>query len=143
MQKLKITQIYTTDKDRTTGAPLIGKNGRPYTRMSIKAEEYGDAYISGFKGKQNEGWKVGDIVEAIVEKNVKGDKEYLNFSLPKIQDTNIADIAHIKNLITGLGLRMSVIEDKLGIKSVSDYKNIDVSGIDYPDEQINAEDIPF
>ncbi len=55
------------------------KAGKPYTSMSLKANEYGDKYISGFGGKENAHWKAGDSIEVDVEQ--KG--EYLNFSMPK------------------------------------------------------------
>lgn len=71
---------YTTKKD---GTPLISaKNGRPYTSIRVKANEYGDRWISGFDSKETAGWKAGDTVEANVEE--KG--EYLNLSVPKSND---------------------------------------------------------
>jgi hypothetical protein len=55
------------------------KAGKPYTSLSLKANEYGDRYISGFGSKENADWKEGDTVEVDIE--TKGD--YLNFATPK------------------------------------------------------------
>ena len=76
--QLTLTQVnrITTNKD---GTPLMGKNGRPYTRLLIRCNEYGDKSISGFDGKETANWAVGDTVEATVEPR----GEYLNFSVPK------------------------------------------------------------
>jgi hypothetical protein len=53
--------------------------GRPFTSRAIKTEEHGDKWLSGFAGKDNASWKVGDTVEIEVEQ--KG--EFTNFSVPK------------------------------------------------------------
>lgn len=55
------------------------KTGKPYVSLSVKCNEYGDKYLSGFGSEDNQDWKVGDTVE--VEVATKGD--YLNFSTPK------------------------------------------------------------
>lgn len=59
--------------------PKTSQAGKPYTSLSIKCNEYGDKYLSGFDGKETASWKVGDTVEADVEE--KG--QYLNFKVPK------------------------------------------------------------
>ncbi len=84
-KKITLTQVarYTTKKD---GSPLMGKNGKPYTSVRIKAQEYGDQWLSGFGNAENAKWQGNEQVELIVEK--KG--EYLNFSMPKKED-KIAD----------------------------------------------------
>lgn len=81
MQKVTITKIYTTDKDKQ-GNPLKSKKGYPYTRMSIKCAEHGDNWISGFKNKDNENWKEGDTVEIVITEN----GEYLNFEVPEVKE---------------------------------------------------------
>lgn len=144
MQKVTLTKIYTTDKDKA-GNPLMSKTGKPYTRMSIKTEEYGDKYISGFKNKANESWKEGDTVEVIIEE--KG--EYLNFSMPKEEDKQAEIFAKLHYKVTSVELRLGIIEEHLGIKSSEDYKDIPAAQarkddpVDYPEEPLDMEDIPF
>lgn len=69
--QLKLTFVKRTPK--TSAA------GKSYTSLSIKTNEYGDKWLSGFDGKETSSWKEGDTVEATVEE--KG--QYLNFSVPK------------------------------------------------------------
>ena len=80
--KATITRVYISDKDKN-GVPFVAKaTGRPYSKMSIKCVEQGDKWLSGFKGKENENWKEGDVVDIIVKQN----GEYLNFDVPKAED---------------------------------------------------------
>lgn len=70
--KLTLTKVYRSDKDKE-GKPLVGKFG-PYTKLAVKANEFGEKWLSGFSKPWNEKWNEGDVVEAEVEE--KG--EYLN-----------------------------------------------------------------
>ena len=79
MEKVKITKIYRNEKDKN-GNILKTKDGRPYERVALKTEEYGDKYVSGFGNKANSVWKVGDTVEVEISKN----GEYINFEMPKV-----------------------------------------------------------
>ena len=82
MEKITLTRVtpLTTDK---AGQPLMGKNGKPYTRLLLNCNEYGDKALSGFQNAINASWQVGQQVDVIVEKvNVKG-VEYLNFKMPE------------------------------------------------------------
>jgi hypothetical protein len=89
--KLTLTYVgrFTQKKD---GTPLVTTAGRPYTSLRLKANEYGDKYISGFDNPQIAGWKIGDVVEADVE--TKG--EYLNFSVPKPKQVSAPDINRVE-----------------------------------------------
>jgi len=85
MQELTITKIYRSTKDKL-GNELKTKDGRPYERVAIKTQEYGDKYISGFSGDFNRNWQIGDKVKVLVEQ--KG--EYLNFS--KITENDLLEL---------------------------------------------------
>lgn len=85
MESIKLTRIFRSDKDKA-GNPLTTQDGRPYQRIGIKCEKYGDKWISGFGNKLNQYWKEGDEVEVKVEKVNKDGKEYLNFSMPSVWD---------------------------------------------------------
>lgn len=71
---MQVTITALKDTERTSQ-----RTGKPFTSRGIKCNEYGDKWLSGFAGKDNESWKVGDTVEIEVE--TKG--EYLNFKTPK------------------------------------------------------------
>ena len=74
---VKLTKVYRSDKDKN-GNALKTKDGRPYTRVSIKTQEHGEKWLSGFENFNNQKWREGDHVDLEVEKN----GEYLNFSTP-------------------------------------------------------------
>ena len=77
MQKLTITKVFKSDKDKN-GNLLKTKDGRAYQKLAIKTKEYGDRWISGFLSFWNQDWKEGMIVGASVEPN--GD--FLNLKKP-------------------------------------------------------------
>jgi hypothetical protein len=82
MQKITITRVYVSDKDKN-GVPFVGKTtGKPYKKLALKAVEYSDKWLSGFQNKDNENWKEGDVVDVIIKQN----GEYLNFETPKAED---------------------------------------------------------
>lgn len=136
-ETVTLTRVYTSDKKKD-GTPLISKKGKPYTKLSIQTSEYGAAWLSGFQNKSNSGWKEGDKVEIIVEK--KG--EYLNFSMPDMKNAGFAEGEKILNKLTEMSLLQLQIAEKVGINI---YKRAEETptAIPYPDDDIDADDIPF
>lgn len=97
----------TTKKD---GSPLITKDGRPYAMLSIKTEQHGDKWLSGFEGTISKNWKVGDSPEF----NVVPNGEYLNFEVPKPEDALKADIEDLKKRVCKLeAAQPSIVPDNL------------------------------
>lgn len=165
MQQITITKIFTKE--------AVSKTGKPYTSMSIKANEYGEKWISGFKGKENANWKEGDKVEVIIDKKQGTDKngnptEYLNYSVPKAEDKTKEDLMKISLQLSHIKLVLAQIAGAVGIDTpfgsegvASGASNVPqahraygvgtstqpakVGGtdIDYPEDDINPEDIPF
>lgn len=79
MQKIKITKISQTDKDKE-GNQLTNKFG-PYFRIGLQTEQHGTKWLSGFS-KNKLDWAVGQEVDIEVTEN----GQYLNFSIPKKND---------------------------------------------------------
>ncbi len=75
--ELTITKIYRSDKDKN-GNPLKNKNGNPYERVSIKAVQTGDKWISGFGNEGNKKWTEGMTINIEVEEK----NGFLNFKNP-------------------------------------------------------------
>jgi len=100
---MKLTLTYVNREQKTS------KAGKPYTSLSIKAQEYGDRFINGFGNQDNANWAVGQSVEVnVVEKPYNG-KNYLNFEMPKIAD-KVNDLAKEFNSI---GLKLGVLNTKI------------------------------
>ena len=134
MQKLTITRIFTTDKDKN-GNPLISKNNKPYTRMSIQTKEHGEKWLSGFKNQTSGAWQVGQEVEVIVKEN----GQYLNFETPKMEDKVDMNMEKVLNNLTRIHLLVNAIYEHVVPQKIK----VDSTGIEYPEEEINPEDIPF
>lgn len=79
-ETLTFVKRTTTDK---AGKTLTGKNGKPYTRLSIKTKEHGEQWLSGFDSKDTAQWSEGQQVEIEVTEVEKDGKKYLNFVTPK------------------------------------------------------------
>lgn len=111
---MQVTLTKIVDKTKTSQ-----RTGKDFVSRSIKTNEHGDRWISGFKGKENEHWKEGDTVEITIEE--KGD--FLNFSVPKTErafrpsgdllrverkiDAILTEIQMMKTVIGDIGLEIS------------------------------------
>lgn len=84
-QKITLTRVTRLTEDKN-GSPLTTRDGRPYVRLLINCNEYGDKPLSGFGNKDNAHWKEGDVIEVKIEKKQVGDNEYLNFETQKKDD---------------------------------------------------------
>lgn len=131
--QITLTKVFrsTTKKD---GTPLIGKNGRPYTKLALKCNEHGDKWLSGFDGKETQGWREGDTVNVEIEQN----GEYLNFSVPKS--------SHIVNQMGGedmikLNQKLDAIWTKLGV--IQGLLQMEAPKAPEGTDYIDPEDIPF
>lgn len=132
----KLTFVKRTDTD-AKGDALVSKQGKPYTRVSIKVESKGDRYISGFGNQGNAEWKVGDEVDITITESDTKDKTgkpYLNFSQPKKQENNSEQMEIILNKLTGIQLTLGAIADHVIPKKKAAYE--------YAEDE-NPEDVPF
>lgn len=104
------------------------RTGKAFTSLGLLTQEYGERWLSGFAGKENEHWKEGDKVEIIVEE--KG--EYLNFSLPKHADrgpaASNAATAELKNMLTFKVIPMLQQIDSI-VKAIAEQKGVNLTGI--------------
>ena len=111
-----ITKIYRSDKDKD-GKPLMTKDRRPYVRISIKTQQYGEKWLSGFENFKNQQWREGDQVDIEITK--VGD--YLNFSQPSALQLLERRVAKLESII---------------------YKE-EQPVIDEEDKEVDLKDIPF
>ena len=107
----KLTDIKQITTDRA-GVPLRTRDGRLYTRLLIKAEDYGKQWISGFANKQNYNWKVGDLVNIEIQEVQKDGQTYLNFRTQDRIDLLEARIATLEIQIRNLMGSQEVKKEK-------------------------------
>jgi len=138
MEKITFTKLETTDKN---GQPLVGKNGKPYTRHTLKVESRGDRYISGFMNETTRNWQIGDEVDILITESTATDRNgnpYLNWSLPKKEDKVNDKLEDILNKIVGLTIEVRAMNEFVRGKSAK----VDAQ-VGYPTEDINPDDVPF
>lgn len=138
METITLTKVFTTNKDKQ-GNILMSKNNKPYTRMSIKCSEHGDKWISGFQGQSNGGWKEGDRVEVIIKQN----GQYLNFDVPKKEDKINESMGEVLKKLGTIDAKLNAIYAVVRGEVGETTKVADPDAIEYPEEEINPEDIPF
>lgn len=125
MQKYTIKTTYRNDKDKQ-GVPLVSKQGKPYTRLSLKVNEIGngETWLSGFGNKTNEQWKEGDVVELIVTQN----GQYYNFETPKLEDLLAARVSALEVQMMNLTNSVSRLQGgKVSPASVAEPTDADIA----------------
>ena len=139
--KVKLTGVWHNAKNKA-GQPFISKTGKPYERCSIKTEEHGDKYLSGFGNKTTKEWQVGEEVDLIVEE--KGD--FLNFSLPKVEGGSSLDKETLMRLEKKLdAITWHVVEMAKSMKTGKPmYQSPEMEGIDVEKSgTLRDEEVPF
>lgn len=128
--KVKLTTVYHADKDRNTKKPYISKEGNPYSKISIKTEQHGDKWLSGFGNTANYFWRKGDIVEIEITEN----NGFLNFS----NESTMLD-----RMMKAMEIRIMKLERSLNKKVEAGEAVGDVDFNKKETETIDPEDIPF
>ena len=113
--------VYRTWKDKE-GKDLMGKNGKKYEKVSVKAIEYGDRFIGGFGGEWNRNWKEGDEILLDINEVDYNGKKYLNFSKVDMEQ-------RMMEMITELNKRVTALE-----KEKQDKQDIETKGYAYPEK---------
>lgn len=95
LQKLNIIKVAYTDKKKD-GQLLIDKYDKPYFRVGIQCNEYGQQWLNGFLRFKPDDWQ-GKLKEVEVWKEEYQGKEQLKFGLPKRDMW--AEIKELKNRV--------------------------------------------
>lgn len=103
MKKYKLTYVNIFRQDKE-GKPYMTKNGKPFVRVSVKAEEYGNEYISGIWFGADCPWGIGQEVEFIIKEEIYKGKKQLNFELPPKENPNQKNFEEITTKVTKIGL---------------------------------------
>jgi hypothetical protein len=121
--QLHLTKVYRSSKDKN-GNPLKTRAGKPYERVSIKTQEYGDKWLSGFGATWNGNWQDDSVVNVEVEES----GQYLNFK-------RIDPMIELEQRVS----KLEAAVFKGGNNFMSDAPVAEGA----PDDEINVEDIPF
>ena len=136
--KITLTNVFSTNMKSDQITPLIGKNGKPYTRMSIRCQEYGDRWLSGFSNKGNAHWKQGDQVEIEVKEVTAQDgsgRKFLNFE-------TVSGYKKLEERVTKLEDQVKRLSgEKIGNPDTP--PGLEEIPVVNEDEPINPEDLPF
>jgi len=143
IKKLTLTDVYRLTKDKE-GNSLTTKDGKPYTRVLLKAQEYGDKPISGFGNKVNETWKAGDEVTIDVTEVKKGEAVYLNFAPVNMTERMMEMIQELNRRVRKLeidaaqGFHYPEMKDE---HKTEDELNAELDAL--AQEEVSSEEIPF
>lgn len=138
-EKVTISRIAHFDKDKS-GNPLKSKMGKPYTRCMIELTD--GRKVSGFGSAKTQGWSAGSEVEIEITPN----GEYLNFSVPKVENINNETLLRIEKKVDSINWH--IVEFTKAFKNkVPMYPSPEMEGIDpkktFPDDIIDESEIPF
>ena len=146
--KYTITQVFTKERE--------GKNGK-FTSLSIKTQETGDSWISGFLNDDTKEWATGSVVNLLVSSKIvdtnDGQKEYKNFEVIPGEKT----ITDVYNLINTVSKKLDgMIKNGMRISGHTSPDSNNPYGIDMANHPLstdeerkasepvdNLEDIPF
>lgn len=124
---MQVTLTYLKDTERVSA-----KTNKPYTSRSIKTQEHGEAWLSGFANKDNASWKVGDSVEIEVAEVEKEGKTYLNFTVPKKEDRVLENTELILNKLVGIKIDLETLKANSNPKKSTYPEN--TVGESFPEE---------
>lgn len=140
IETLHLTRVYRSDKDKN-GQTLMGRSGRPYTKIAIKATEYGDKWINGFGNRDNNRWQDGDVVKARVVQS----GQYLNLEMVSELEQVMLKLDEMSNKLD-MAIKGAKVQQQPDYLTGTVAKDNVASSPGFPEyakPEINDEDIPF
>lgn len=138
--KVTLTKISFTER-------VSPKTGRPYTSCSIKTQEHGDKYISGFRDDISALWREGDAVDIDISEKTKDGKTYLNFKPVKVLDRTADGQQTIILLeqLNGLASEVKVLKAQVVAlqQSVDTLSTSKLPVVDADTGEIDPDDMPY
>ncbi len=125
----------------------MSKAGKAFVSLGLKTTEYGDKWLSGFAGDENNHWQVGDVVDVEVTQK----DEYLNFRTNKINQVskgegNDSRVFNLLNLKI-LPLLEIIAEDIKATRKkqiMEEYPEHSPTAFDdEPKDEVSEADMPF
>ena len=141
--QLTLTEVKRYSKDKF-GKEFKNSRGA-YQKVLIKAQEYGDRWMSGFGDKTNAGWNPGMVVEAEVsETEATGPtgQPYLNFKTPRTGGS-FGNLQSVMDLLKSVALDVSFIKGLLESRTKKSVPVEPPAPQEPPEDEINIDQIPF
>ncbi len=126
----KVTKIFKSDKNKL-GQPFLDKNGKPFWKVGILTEATGEQWYSSLAFRADDqvmNMKEGSAYTLLIWQ----DGSFFNFKIPTKTDLLEDRVA---------ALEAKVFSASLG--STAGVQGAVSTGIDYPEDDIDPEDIPF
>lgn len=138
IEQVRITKVFKTDRPKGSQTPFKSKNGKPFWKVGILTDKFGDMWYSTLAfSQEDEVYKL----EAGDEKTIKIWEEngFKNFKLPTKTDLLEIRVENIEKWIRD--------QVKKTDQTTSDGKPMPnfekAKEYSTPPDEINAEDIPF
>jgi hypothetical protein len=137
-EKVVISRIGHFDKDKQ-GNPLKSKTGKPYTRCIIDLVD--GRKVSGFGNSKTQGWSAGAEVEIEITKS----GEYLNFSVPKVEQGGMNEqdrerMRRMEGSLVNINEHVMRLYKHAGIDKTPEYPKYD-KPVDFGEDTRDVPDI--
>ena len=129
LKTVTLTKVSVSDKNKN-GQTLITKKSKPFFKVGILTNEYGDQWINGLVFGERPTWGEKDKVELLIGKETYNGVEKLAFEVPRKDDIQ-------GDKIDKFDIRLRFLEERLKHLETLQPKPKD----DYPPE--SSEDIKF
>lgn len=131
MEQVRITKVFTSNQSKD-GKPFVTKAGKPFWKVAIKTDKYGEDWFSSLAFEQDSPemkLKEGDEKTIIIET----DGQFKNFKLPNRSDM-------LESRVARLEADFRTLMAKLDPTTSAGTKIPDFSEVD---EEIDPDAIPF
>jgi len=152
-ERITLTNVYSADTNKE-GKKYQGKHKEwckegcsdphYFWRVGIKTNEYGEEWLNGFSNDKPT-YKEGDTIEVEVSETEWNGKRQKNFKIP---NKNAQLAAKVEELEARVNHITNVLNQLTDGKANADFNSVGgqnktSGGVEYPQEEINADDIPF
>ena len=124
--QITISKISYTDKKKD-GTSCISKNGKPFYKVGIQTNEFGDTWINGLIFDNPPTWKEGDKIDLIIK-----DEEYNGITSKKFELPKPANIQGEKldKVMVELSFIKHQLERIAAVVVKDDYPTPEQEGLD-------------
>ena len=144
LEKVTITHV-TASNTKKDGTPILSKFGKPSWIVGLKTNEYGEVWLNGFLPFDTAKWQGSTQEIEVYEEEWQG-RTQKKFKLPPrnpvLSDTDKQDIQKAKEDAYNALYSVNALKQQLVAAGI--LKDvIPGTSVEYPKEEIRAEDVTF